>query len=119
MAKILLAGNAWKFRALLRAQLLEEGVEVEAFESVKDALESFRGPTQLPRLFLLDVTTSAAPAQEAAQLAPWASKFPIWILVRQGELSEKVLKSGGFERILHLPVDLRALIREIESRVNC
>ena len=38
MSCVLIAGKDWQARALLRAQLLEEGFEVEAFEAIPDAL---------------------------------------------------------------------------------
>ena len=37
MKTILVVGRDWKFRALLRAQLREEGYEALAFETLKDA----------------------------------------------------------------------------------
>ncbi|PYV11354.1 MAG: hypothetical protein DMG23_04550 [Acidobacteria bacterium] len=40
MNLVLLVGKEWKARVLLRAQLIEEGLEVEAHESVRSALES-------------------------------------------------------------------------------
>ena len=43
MSHILIAGKDWQARALLRAQLLEEGFEVEAHETIPDALATWIG----------------------------------------------------------------------------
>ena len=38
MTQVLLAGKDWQARALVRAQLIEEGLDVEADETIREAL---------------------------------------------------------------------------------
>ena len=39
MATVVLIGKEWQARALMRAQLLEEGVDAEAYLTASEALE--------------------------------------------------------------------------------
>src|SRR5579863_4389695 len=83
VGQVLLIGKDWKTRALLRAQLLEEGVDVEAYESLADALEASIGVGQAPALLIADVGESVDPKVEIAQLAHWSRRIPIWIIARR------------------------------------
>ena len=69
MAQILLVGEDWRTRALLRAQLIEEGLDVEAHESVGAALGDSEDASLLPLLLVADVSASGNPARELDQLA--------------------------------------------------
>lgn len=115
MARVLLAGNDWKFRALLRAQLIEEVVEVEAHETVSDAVESLGALNIMPSLFVADLYSSADPAGDTDELAQWNQTVPVWIIA---EHSMKNLEGRGFEKILCRPLDMGQLVREIKRRVG-
>lgn len=115
MTQVLLAGSDWKFRALLRAQLIEEGLNVEAHEKVGDAIQTLSGPENLPGLFVADLSSSADPAGDAGELAKWAGKIPTWIIVSR---TMNNLEGRGLEMILYLPVDMGRLVTEIKRRLG-
>ncbi len=118
MTRILLAGKDWKTRALLRAQLIEEGLDVEAHETVAEALASLEESPALPSLFLADLSSSDNPAGEADLLAAWATQVPVWLIAGKSFIVAKDLKSRGFEMILFKPVDVGELVEQIKQRTE-
>jgi CheY-like chemotaxis protein len=115
MTQVLLVGNDWKFRALLRAQLIEEGMDVEAHETVSDAIQSLATTGILPGLFVADLSTSANPVGDAENLTKWSRDVPVWIIASQGLRN---LEGRGFEMILHRPLDVGQLIIAIKRRIG-
>jgi len=118
MAKVVLVGKDWQTRALLRAQLIEEGLEVEAVETVRAALPTLHEPALRPSLLIADLSSSEDPGAEAEQLAAWTAEIPVWIIATQNLLAERQLKSRGFESILVRPIDMGELVEQIKRRVE-
>ncbi len=117
MAQVILIGKDWKTRALLRAQLLEEGLKVEAYESLSGALEVLAGGSPAP-LLLADLSASSNPAVEVAQLAHWSKRTPIWIIASRSAVEERELQDSGFEAVLWRPIDVGELVERIKRRVK-
>ena len=118
VGQVLLIGKDWKTRALLRAQLLEEGVDVEAYESLAEALEASIGIGEVPALLIGDLSESADPAVATAQLAHWSKRIPIWIIASRSVVDEKELQGRGFEAVLFRPIDVGELVERIKQRVR-
>ncbi len=113
---VYLTGKDWQARALIRAQLLEEGVEVEAFQTPAEALE---GPGELlPDLLVADLTSSENPAADCDTLAQWVKQVPIWIVAARNLIADRSLKGRGFEMIFYKPVDVGELVEQIKRRVE-
>ena len=118
MSQVLLAGKDWQARALLRAQLLEEGVEVEAYETVAAALKSLDESELLPGLVVADLSASDDPTDDTEKLAPWAKRIPIWIIASRTQIIRSNLRKHGFEMILFRPVDVGELVEQIKLRLE-
>ncbi len=118
MRHILIAGKDWQARALLRAQLLEEGLEVEAYETIPDALAALGPGTNLPNLFIADVSASDDPSADVEALSAWSRKLPIWIIATRTYIIDKGLRGHGFEMILLRPVDVGELVEQIKRRLE-
>ena len=118
MSQILMAGKDWQARALLRAQLLEEGFDVEAHETVNEAVASLESAPSPPDLFLADVSQSDDPSADVEALAAWSRKVPIWIIASRAFIIEKGLRGHGFEMILLRPVDVGELVEQVKQRLE-
>ncbi len=118
MSKILLAGKGWQARALLRAQLLEEGLDVEAHESVDSALRAIEGSGTLPSLLLADLTASDDPLGEVELLTCWAARVPTWVIASRHLAESASLKNRGFELVLIRPIDVGELVKKIKQRLG-
>ena len=117
MPRVVLIGKDWQTRALLRAQLLEEGVDVAAYESAGEAIEDFGQPASLPALLIADLASSDDPTREAELLAAWAKQVPIWIIASHSLIVDKKLKGRGFEVILFRPIDVGEVVEQIKRRL--
>ena len=117
MTQILIAGKDWTSRALLRAQLIEEGFDVEACEDVREVVDRMWGSGEMPSLLIVDLFESANPSEDAALLASWAKLVPIWILARHGSSETSLLEGQGFERVLYRPLMVGKLVQEIKERL--
>lgn len=115
MAQILIAGKDWTARALLRAQLIEEGFDVEAYEDAQEVVQRLWGSTDVPSLLIVDLFGSTKPSEDIATLSHWAKLLPIWILVGRNAPAAGTLEGRGFERVLSRPLDLGKLLEEIRE----
>jgi FixJ family two-component response regulator len=113
---VILVGKDWQARALVRAQLLEEGVDAEAYETAGEALGGLG--EVLPALLIADLTASDDPGAEIDALAEWSGQIPTWIIAGRSLILGKDLKSRGFEMILFRPVDVGELVEQIQRRVE-
>ena len=77
MGVILLIAADWQFRALVRAQLLEEGYEVQAFPDLEVALFHLERGGSRPRLAIVD--------SQGQRIEPDAVSR-LWELMDQGPL---------------------------------
>jgi DNA-binding response OmpR family regulator len=118
VSQILIAGKDWQSRALLRAQLLEEGFEVEAHESIPDAIATLDTGTDLPDLLIADVSASDDPSADVEALSAWSRMVPIWIIASRTYIVEKGLRGHGFEMIMLRPVDVNELVDQIKQRLK-
>ena len=115
---ILIAGKDWQARAMLRAQLLEEGFEVEAHESIPDALTALEPGTNLPNLLIADISSSDKPSADVEALSEWSRKVPIWIIASRTYIVEKGLRGRGFEMTLLRPIDVGELVDQVKQRLE-
>lgn len=118
MSQILIAGKDWQARALLRAQLLEEGFEVEAHETIVDTLATLDPGTNFPDLLIADISSSDDPSADIEALSTWSRKLPIWIIASRTYIVEKGVRGHGFEVTLLRPVDVGELVDQIKQRLE-
>ena len=118
MTQVVVVSKDWQARALLRAQLIEEGLEVDAYETVRTALATLVETDLLPAMLVADLFASDDPATDIEQLATWASQIPIWVIASRNLIAEKRLKGRGFEVILFRPVDMGELVEQIKQRLE-
>jgi len=117
VAQVILASEDWQARALLRAQLIEEGVAVEAYETVQEALAQAESSSVLPALLIADISANDHPSADVESLASWAKRIPIWIIASHTSSVRGGLEGRGFERVLFRPVDTGKLLQEIKQRL--
>jgi CheY-like chemotaxis protein len=117
MPRILITGKDWTSRALLRAQLIEEGFDVEAYEDVQAGVDRLWSSADMPSLLVVDLFESMNQVEDMATLSHWAKLLPIWILVGHGTAEAGALEGQGFERVLFRPLDVGKLVQEIKERL--
>jgi DNA-binding NtrC family response regulator len=119
MNRVALVSKDWQTRTLLRAQLLEEGLDVGAFESAGEAIEdSLSQSASLPALLIADLAASDEPTGEVDLLAAWARRVPIWVIASHSLIVDNKLKGRGFEVILFRPIDVGEIVEQIHRRLE-
>ncbi len=106
MKTVLIVGRDWKLRALLRAQLREEGYEALAFKTLQDAASE----TAEAAVLVFD-TTDAEPNNWQAALQALAPTLPVVVVASATE--ELNLAPA---RILRRPLslaDILSVLREL------
>jgi CheY-like chemotaxis protein len=117
MFQVLLVGKDWTSRALLRAQLIEDSLNVEAYESVPATVTRLWAGKKMPGLLVADLSQSENPAEDISQLAQWSKLLPIWILAGHGLSDAETLEDRGFEKVLFRPLDMGKLAQQIKERL--
>jgi len=139
MPGVLIISGDWQSRALLRAQLIEEGCDARAFVSpdqaraalgrVEDSkvetqkLKVKRGSTFSPDLVIADIS-GVSDRGEIGQLASLVRSLPadvpLWIIASREEQEWiELLKEAHLENVLFRPIDGGELVRRIKSRIHC
>jgi DNA-binding response OmpR family regulator len=118
VAQVLLAGKDWQTRALLRAQLIEEGVRVDAYETIDEAIAELKRRLLLPALLIVDISASDHPSADVEHLTIWAKRLPTWIIASHASTIKGGLESRNFELVLFRPLDLGNLVEQIKQRVR-
>lgn len=111
MKTVLVVGRDWKFRALLRAQLREEGFDALGFETLADAEAALSTCAPPPAAFIFD--TAEAPPAELAQLPALSEKLPLLVVASAGE-SLPIPEENAVRR----PVQIGLLVATLAQRIR-
>jgi DNA-binding response OmpR family regulator len=116
-ASVMLVSRDWQTRALLRAQLLEEGYSVRAYELLSDVFRALGRAPLWPSLLIAELSGDES-ADELQQLSAVARRLPVWVLASHSDVNEAVLGGRGFEMILFRPIGLSDLVDRVKLRLK-
>jgi DNA-binding response OmpR family regulator len=114
---VLLVARDWRTRALLRAQLIEEGLAVKAFESIWDATGALGERSEELGLVVVELLGRES-AEEIEQLSAWAARVPVWVIASRSLAGEAWLEKCGFEAVVFRPIDVGDLVERIKRRIR-
>lgn len=114
---VVLVSRDWQTRALLRAQLLEEGLRVRAYESLTDATPELTRNSFKPSMLIIELSGNESPL-ELEQLSALAAPLTVWVLASHSDVDEASLKERGFEKVLFRPLDMRELVEDVKRRLS-
>jgi len=148
MPGVLIISRDWQSRALLRAELIEEGCDVRAFVSPDEAraalgrverskleiqsskLQNSRiatgrtGSRFSPGLVIADIS-AVSDRGEIEQLADLTrslpAEVPLWVIASRGEPGRQwieLLKEAHLERVFFRPIDGGELVERIKDRIQ-
>ncbi len=115
MEEILLIAADWKFRALVRAQLLEEGYSVKAVLSPQMAFAHLVRTGERPRLVILDTQDTAIDIPQLRQL--WQLTDPAPLIVCCGALDRAALQQAEMPpvKVMGRPFRVGDLVHEVQK----
>lgn len=99
---ILLIGREWRSRALARAQLLEDGFDVIAVESWREAGPILRSKSR-PLVVVFDLAGEPRPAAILKTLRRLISGDRVLVLTAAGALRSDEIRQLGFQEVLARP----------------
>src|SRR5919109_2293318 len=114
---IVLLGSEWRPRALIRAQLIEEGFEVVATNSWPMMRRRLR-PGMKPRLALVDLQGLPEPAEVLNELRVLMKPERVLVLTAIGTLSAADVERRGF-RIISRPIMIADIVQVVASMIGC
>jgi DNA-binding response OmpR family regulator len=108
MKTIFVVGQEWSFRALLRAQLREEGYRALGLATLGEAAEALVS-SPAPALLVFD-TAGAAPGEIQRQLPALAARLPVLVVAgAQEEVPVRV------QRLLRRPLQIAGIVQAVKE----
>ena len=119
MAGVLIISRDWASRALLRAQLLQDGCAAAAYKSAQDVAAVLQNGEFPAGLIFTDFSLGAG-EEELSELAELARRHsvPVWAMAPHGADSESWAARYGFESVLFRPVSVGEVAERIEKRLG-
>ncbi|HVC20089.1 MAG TPA: hypothetical protein VNE16_08435 [Vicinamibacterales bacterium] len=108
--EILLVSAEWKLRIAVRAQLIEEGFEVEAHEVWEFVELLLRSGARHPRLIIIDVAEEHHPSALLRTLARLAAPAHVLVLTAPSVQSADEVRALGFPHVLARPFSVREVV---------
>ena len=119
MGEILLIAAGWRLRALVRAQLLEEGFEVRALPALEVALAYLSRGGERPALILLDTLGVAFDAQAMSDLRQLSGQAPLILCAGACSPVEAWQEGWATARVLRRPFRVGDLVEEVRRNGGC
>jgi DNA-binding response OmpR family regulator len=119
VGEILLIAADWQLRALVRAQLLEEGFDVRSLPSLEFALAHLLRSGAQPRLTIVDTQGFQAEARQLSDLRRLTGDAPL--ILCGGALSEEALVQEGLApaKVLLRPFRVGDLVAQVRKVLAC
>ena len=119
MGEILLIAVDWQFRALVRAQLLEEGFEVRALPTLETALAYLARSGEQPDLTILDTQDVEIEGRALQDL--WRLTGEVPYLLCGSALSQVPSSQEGMPpaRLLLRPFRVGDVVQEVRRMLAC
>lgn len=119
MGEILLIAAEWQLRALVRAQLLEEGYEVMALPSIEIGLAYLVRSNQMPRLAIVDVQRLKPEAQQISDLWQLTGQAPLILCGKASWRGEPVPQDLPPARVMLRPFCVGDLVEQVRRTLVC
>jgi DNA-binding response OmpR family regulator len=113
---IVLLGAEWQARALLRAQLIEQGFEVIAVDTWP-LMRRHLGPGLKPRLAIVDLQGLHQPEQILDELRILMDHRAVLVLSGIGTVAPARIEDLGFQ-VLNRPVTIGSVVAEAERAIR-
>jgi DNA-binding NtrC family response regulator len=110
---VLLVGAEWHPRTMLRAQLIEDGMDVEAVGSWDEAELLLMRRALKPQLVLYDLAGEPNPEASLRTLARLVPTDRTIVLTAAGVLSPEAVGALGFSRVFARPFSVQDVVTAV------
>ena len=108
--QVLLAGGEWRPRALVLAQLEEEGYDVTAVETWDEAELLLRKKAVRPAVLIFDLDGESHPEAALTTASKLMDPRRIVILTLAGGLTADAVRAHGFLHVLSRPYSVKDVV---------
>jgi len=108
---VLLAGGEWRPRALVLAQLVEDGYDVTSVATWDEAELLLRKRAVQPAVVIFDLDGEQQPEAALATAAKLVDPGKVVVLTTAGTLPPDVARSHGFVHVLARPYSVGDVVR--------
>ena len=115
MNEIVLVAREWKARALLRAQLSEEGYEVVALRTIEEAMMLLSHGMLRPSLIILDTMGQSLNESVLTDLQALADHAPILVCAGPFDLARFDFEGAGFANVLVRPFTVGDVVNAVRN----
>jgi DNA-binding response OmpR family regulator len=115
---VLLIASEWRQRALIRAQLIEDGLDVMAIESSDEAELLLSRRAARPRAVILALEDEDQPEATLTALARLVSSDRLIVLTAAGALPADRARALGASRVISRPYDVGEVVRVARAVIN-
>src|SRR5262245_40417830 len=113
---VVLLGADWKARALVRAQLIEEGIEVVATNTWPMMRRHLR-PGIKPRLAIVDLKALDDPEGVLRDLAVLMKPGRVLVLTAAATVAPRAISRLGFQ-VLRRPLTIAAIVAAVKTALS-
>lgn len=113
---IILLGATWPERALLRAQLIEEGLDVVAVDAWPIP-RLYRRPEMKPRLLVVDLHELPEPRAVLDELRVVLPPQRVLVIAALGTLETREIARIGY-RVIERPTSVRDIVRAVREMLQ-
>ena len=113
MGEVVLVSPDLKTRSFLRAQLLEEGLRVSAFQSLEDARQWLFIGGRVPSLLVMDVWRNPPSRGDIGMLVDVSDRSPVLFLAGARERLPEGLEQIG--EVMRRPLSIREIVARVRS----
>jgi len=110
---IILVSDDLKTRSYIRAQLLEEGMKVRAFNTIDDARHWIYIGGRIPAMVVVDIWRSGVPPESVKWLRDLSDRCPVAFLAGARDRPDPELEEIG--EMIRRPISVAEVIRRIKS----
>jgi DNA-binding NtrC family response regulator len=114
MGEIFLIAKKWKPRAFIRAQLIEEGHSVTAFEKIEEAIALLCRGVIKPHLVIVDTIGQTLVERALVDLKKLVEDIPFLICTGPYDRARFDFKEMGFADVLVRPFTIREVVEAVE-----
>jgi DNA-binding response OmpR family regulator len=116
--EIILIVREWKMRALITAQLSEEGYQVMALRIIEEAVMLLGRAMVRPRLIILDTTDQSLKEPVLADLRALAGDAPILVCTGPFDLAQFDFEEVGLTNLLVRPFTVGDVVKAVREVIG-
>jgi DNA-binding response OmpR family regulator len=109
---VVLVIKDWTFRKMLKAQLEEEGFDVQDFESIEEVV-NLKGA-----IIIIDLMDGGYTLDRLKKVKRRVGDMPLLVLRGAAGFSDAQLRKEGFNFILRRPFSVGQLVDEVKNVLN-